>query len=187
MVTTTFGDVLVCSTPKSLEDFPSPESLKRKIVLSTKPPKQYLETKSSIKEDNGYIKEQKSSEESAWGKEIPNFVESLNLEEGSEHQEEDDHHHQDHNFQQNEPPEYKHLIAIRAEKMKGGLKAWLRVKSQKAHRVSLNEEKLEKAVITHGTDIVRLAQNLHLSYVKQIYCHNADFKGFGVSDLTTET
>lgn len=57
--------------------------------------------------------------------------------------------------QHNAAPEYKQLIAIRAEKMKGGIKAWLRVDSQKAHRVSLNEEKLENAVKTHGTDIVR--------------------------------
>lgn len=177
MVTTTFGDILVCSTPESLQDFPSPESLKRKIVLSTKPPKEYLEIKSSIKEDSGSIKEHKSSEESAWGKEIPDFVESFNLEEGSEHQEEGDrHHHENQNFQQNAPPEYKHLIAIRAEKMKGGLKAWLRVNSEKAHRVSLNEEKLEKAVITHGTDIVRFNhRNLMRVYPKATRIDSSNF------------
>lgn len=36
MVTKTFGDMLYL--PENLDEFPSPESLKRKIMISTKPP-----------------------------------------------------------------------------------------------------------------------------------------------------
>lgn len=154
MVSEACGDVLVCSTSDSLQDFSSPESLKGRVIISTKPPKEYLETKSSKEEDEGSVKVHKSSEEIAWGKEISDLAVKLEREDG-EYQDEEDHQDENHGLQQNVPPEYKHLIAIRAEKMKGGIKAWLRVNSQKVHRVSLNEEKLENAVLTHGTEIVR--------------------------------
>ncbi|KAL0344461.1 UNVERIFIED_CONTAM: Phosphoinositide phospholipase C 2 [Sesamum radiatum] len=166
MVSETFGDILVVSTSESLLEFPSPESLKGRVIISTKPPKEFLERKGSNKEEDGSIKVHKSSEEAAWGKEISDFAATLSREYG-DYQEEDGHHDEDHNLQQNVAPEYKKLIAIRAEKMKGGIKAWLRVNSQKAHRVSLNEEKLEKAVVTHGTEIVRFTQrNLMRVYPK---------------------
>ncbi|KAL0426246.1 UNVERIFIED_CONTAM: Phosphoinositide phospholipase C 2 [Sesamum latifolium] len=166
MVSETFGDILVVSTSECLLEFPSPESLKGRVIISTKPPKEFLERKDSNKDEDSSIKVHKSSEEAAWGKEISDFAATLSREYG-EYQEEDDHQDEDHSLQQNVAPEYKKLIAIRAEKMKGGIKGWLRVNSQKAHRVSLNEEKLEKAVVTHGTEIVRFTQrNLMRVYPK---------------------
>lgn len=33
-----------------VEEFPSPDSLKRKILISTKPPKEYLESQSGVEE-----------------------------------------------------------------------------------------------------------------------------------------
>lgn len=57
--------------------------------------------------------------------------------------------------QQNEAPEYKRLIAIHAGKGKGGLDDWLKVDPNKVRRLSLSEQELEKAVITHGKEIVR--------------------------------
>lgn len=39
----TFGSTLF-HTNSELNQLPSPESLKKKIILSTKPPKEYLET-----------------------------------------------------------------------------------------------------------------------------------------------
>ncbi|KAG8377026.1 hypothetical protein BUALT_Bualt09G0125300 [Buddleja alternifolia] len=162
MVSKTFGGILFHSTSENLQDFPSPESLKGRIVISTKPPKKYTETK-SFKEDDGTIKVHKSSEEVVWGEEIPVFIERLDSKDKVYDRDEDE----NPNLQQNAAPEYEHLIAIRNEKMKGGIKAWLRVNSKNAHRVSLNEEKLEKAVLTHGTDIVRFNQrNLMRVYPK---------------------
>lgn len=55
----------------------------------------------------------------------------------------------------NEAPEYRHLIAIHAGKPKGGLEAWLKVDPDKVRRVSLSEQQLEKATVTHGKEIVR--------------------------------
>lgn len=52
-------------------------------------------------------------------------------------------------------PEYKGLIAIHAGKSKGGIDAWLKVDPEKVRRISLSEQQLEKAVITHGKEIVR--------------------------------
>lgn len=147
MVSEVFGDILVCATSESLQEFPSPESLKGRVVISTKPPKEYLETE---EKDDGSNKVHKSSEAAAWGKEISDLAVKFDQEDG-ENEDEDE----NYGSEQNAAPKYKELIAIRNEKMRGGIKAWLRVNSQKAHRVSLNEEKLEKAAPTHGTEIVR--------------------------------
>ena len=52
-------------------------------------------------------------------------------------------------------PEYKNLIAIHAGKPKGGIDACLKVDPEKVRRLSLSEQQLEKAVLTHGKQIVR--------------------------------
>lgn len=57
--------------------------------------------------------------------------------------------------EQNVAPEYKHLIAIHAGKPKGGLAECLKVDTDKVRRISLSEQQLEKAVVTHGKEIVR--------------------------------
>lgn len=43
MVTEIFGDMLYTNETENLEQFLSPESLKKKVLISTKPPKEYLE------------------------------------------------------------------------------------------------------------------------------------------------
>lgn len=45
MLTQTFGDMLFYPKSECLAEFPSPESLKHRIIISTKPPKEYLESK----------------------------------------------------------------------------------------------------------------------------------------------
>ena len=50
---------------------------------------------------------------------------------------------------------YKRLIAIHAGKPKGGLKEELKVELDKVRRLSLSEQALEKATMSHGTDVVR--------------------------------
>lgn len=49
MVTQTFGGMLYYPQSGCLAQFPSPESLKHRIIISTKPPKEYLES-SGIKQ-----------------------------------------------------------------------------------------------------------------------------------------
>ncbi|KAK1320963.1 Phosphoinositide phospholipase C 2 [Acorus calamus] len=69
MVTQTFGDMLFYPKSDGREEFPSPEELKMRITLSTKPPKEYLESKSVKDKDSGSIS-LKDDDEDAWGKEV---------------------------------------------------------------------------------------------------------------------
>jgi phosphatidylinositol phospholipase C delta len=67
MIKETFGDSLHLSESETMTEFPSPKDLKGKIIVSTKPPKEYLQTKSNKEESqNG-----DTEEESVWGEEIP--------------------------------------------------------------------------------------------------------------------
>ena len=79
MVTHTFGDVLFSSGSECSSEFPSPESLKRKIIISTKPPKEYLETKSIKERDDHSRKAKNLSEEAAWGKEVSDIADHLKI------------------------------------------------------------------------------------------------------------
>jgi phosphatidylinositol phospholipase C, delta len=45
MIKETFGDMLYVPSDEPMKEFPSPEDLKNKIIISTKPPKEYLECK----------------------------------------------------------------------------------------------------------------------------------------------
>lgn len=56
-------------------------------------------------------------------------------------------------------PEYKKLISIHAVKQKGGLESLLKGDSKRVARLSLKEQKLETAVRTRATDIIRLVIN----------------------------
>lgn len=161
MVTQTFGDILFSPGSECLKEFPSPESLKKRIIISTKPPKEYLEAKDMKENENGSSKG-KAGDEEAWGREVKS-TKSLNVaddkndpdEEENDDEEDDD---GDVNSQQIEAPEYKRLIAIHAGKPKGGLDECLKVDPDKVRRLSLSEQQLEKAVETHGKDIVRFTQ-----------------------------
>lgn len=72
MVTQTFGDILFCPSSESLKEFPSPDSLKRRIIISTKPPKEYLEAKEGQEKEES-VKGKSSGDEEAWGKEVPSL------------------------------------------------------------------------------------------------------------------
>lgn len=76
MITQTFGDILFCPAEECLKDFPSPESLKKRIIISTKPPKEYLEAKVA-KESEDASQKPKAADEEAWGSEVKN-MKSLN-------------------------------------------------------------------------------------------------------------
>lgn len=70
-------------------------------------------------------------------------------------------------LQQSAPPEYRRLIAIQSGKNKGGIKEWIRVDLDKVRRLSLSEQEFEKAIITHGQDIIR-----YLLDTFQLACFN---------------
>lgn len=71
MVVETFGDMLFYPDSESSNEFPSPEALKERIIISTKPPKEYLDAKNANKNDGDT--EEKVSDDEAWGKEVPDL------------------------------------------------------------------------------------------------------------------
>ncbi|KAJ4828028.1 hypothetical protein Tsubulata_035107 [Turnera subulata] len=162
MVTQTFGEILFTPGSESLKEFPSPESLKKRIIISTKPPKEYLEAK-EIKEQDSQ-KGQAAPDEEAWGKEVPGLKGSAvqddknQLDGDDDDGDEEDADEGDVKLPQNIAPEYKRLIAIHAGKPKGGLEDCLKVDPDKVRRLSLSEQQLEKAAETHGKEIVRFTQ-----------------------------
>lgn len=79
MVTGIFGDTLFYPQAESLSEFPSPESLKYRIIISTKPPKEYLESKDKKEKILNDGKE--SSEEETSGMETPDLVTDFEAEE----------------------------------------------------------------------------------------------------------
>ncbi|KAK3409793.1 hypothetical protein EUGRSUZ_J01884 [Eucalyptus grandis] len=140
IVTKTFESKLHRPDTDQLAEFPSPESLKRKILISTKPPKEYLERQSSMeKEYNSAQSEELSDKDSS-------------------NQDEEE---------KNVIPEYRHLIAIHAGKPKGRLVNSLRIDTSKVQRLSLSEQELEEISKENGQDLVRFTQkNLLRIYPK---------------------
>ncbi|XP_077245596.1 phosphoinositide phospholipase C 2-like isoform X2 [Tasmannia lanceolata] len=172
MVTQTFGEMLFIPEAECLEEFPSPEALKKRIIISTKPPKEYL----------GSRKEKDSTEEEAWGKEVPGLRAQLenddkNENDRSEHgRDEDDPNDFDRKFRQDSAPQYKRLISVKAGKLKGGLAESLKVDPNQVRRLSLSEQELGKAANSHGTGLVRFTQkNLLRIYPKGIRIDSSNY------------
>lgn len=73
MVLEVFGDILYYPDKDHLKEFPSPQDLKGRVLLSTKPPKEYLQAKdgnaATIKEDAKAA----ATDDAAWGKEVPDI------------------------------------------------------------------------------------------------------------------
>lgn len=65
MVTQTFGDMLYYPEAE-LKEFPPPEELKFRVIISTKPPKEYLEAKGT--KESSHL-EKKDAEDDIWGNE----------------------------------------------------------------------------------------------------------------------
>ncbi|XP_022890021.1 phosphoinositide phospholipase C 2-like [Olea europaea var. sylvestris] len=158
MITRTFGDMLFSPSSECLMELPSPESLKKRIIISTKPPKEYLEAKEFELRESSSKKFKDSGDDGAWGKEV-NFKAKVDDEKDDDLEREGDSNDDDDSkLHQTAEPEYKRLIAIHAGKGKGSISDWLRVDPDKVRRLSLSEQELEKAVINHGKDIVRFTQ-----------------------------
>ncbi|GLU18857.1 hypothetical protein SLE2022_351340 [Rubroshorea leprosula] len=178
MITTTFEDMLFFPGCEYLKEFPSPEELKYKIIISTKPPKQYHKV-ISIKEERNNSKKGRGW----WHLPLPlTFLTSLKRGSGASQkeplnlavdqededkidgdtsessQDDEDNDASDPGFIPSKAPEYKHLIAIHAGKPKGELKDALKVEPDQVKRLSLSEQKLEKVTASHGTDVVRFTQ-----------------------------
>ncbi|XP_022745764.1 phosphoinositide phospholipase C 2-like [Durio zibethinus] len=176
MVTQTFGDILFSPGSECLKEFPSPESLKKHIIISTKPPKEYLEAKEDKDKEND-SERGKASDEEAWGTEVSNPKGSHVADYKNDLDEEDEEDLDDGDkLQHNLAPEYKRLIAIHAGKPKGGLDECLMVEPDKVRRLSMSELQLEKAAATHGKQIVRFTQqNILRVYPKGIRFDSSNY------------
>ncbi|KAJ8769470.1 hypothetical protein K2173_002960 [Erythroxylum novogranatense] len=167
MISQTFGDILFAPGSECLKEFPSPESLKRRVIISTKPPKEYLEAK-EFKEKEGSQSGKETSEVKAWGREVSGFKSNIIDDDKNELDGDDDDDNDDNDgkddfegdtkTRKDIAPEYKRLIAIHAGKPKGGLDECLKVDPDKVRRLSLSEQKLEKAIVTHGREIIRFTR-----------------------------
>lgn len=176
MLTQTFGEMLHYPQGDCLAEFPSPESLKHQIIISTKPPKEYLEESKQIKDKGSILNSGKeSSEEDASGNEISDPT--AEPEESDSDQDDEDINPCDKKSSQKRAPEYKRLITIHAGKPKGGIKEALKVVANKVRRLSLSEQALEKAATNHGTDVVRFTQkNVLRVYPKGIRVTSSNYK-----------
>uniref|UniRef100_A0A0D6R555 Phosphoinositide phospholipase C n=1 Tax=Araucaria cunninghamii TaxID=56994 RepID=A0A0D6R555_ARACU len=167
MISQTFGELLYYPDSETMEEFPTPESLKGRILISTKPPKEYLESKPAEVEENEEKLKKKTPDEEPWGDEIPEYESNVANEGKNSHatgsiaeDSDDDEGSLQRNADKDAAPEYKRLITIRAGKPKGeSLKAALSVdEKQEVKRLSLSEPQLEKVASAHSKHLVRFTQ-----------------------------
>ncbi|XP_062155489.1 phosphoinositide phospholipase C 2-like [Alnus glutinosa] len=181
MLTQTFGDILFSPSEEYLKEFPSPEFLKKRIIISTKPPKEYLEAKEIKENDNDLQKGKALGDEGAWGREISNLKNTTVANDKSDLDEEDNIEVEDlddGDLKPHQPaaPQYKRIITIHAGKPKGGLQECFNVDPDKVRRLSLSEQQLEKAVVTYGKEIVRFTQrNILRVYPKGIRVDSSNY------------
>ncbi|KAK4779799.1 hypothetical protein SAY87_015905 [Trapa incisa] len=182
MLTETFGNMLYY--PKSeLKEFPSPEDMKYKIIVSTKPPKEYLEAKNA-QEEGDSCKEKVYDEDGV-------EKEALDVKANGQQDDESDFDASGHDQENADSddcelesctsvgPVYKSLIAIHAGKPKGSLKEALKVEIDKVRRLSLSEQALEKATESHSLKIVRFTQKNFLRiYPKGTRFNSSNYKPF---------
>ncbi|KAI3682128.1 hypothetical protein L2E82_50160 [Cichorium intybus] len=179
MITETFGSMLFLPESEILEELPTPESLKYRILISTKPPKEYLEAeddKNSNSKKSRISDDDDDDDDDSWSEE-PSRNGSYNekiLKSGCDRC--------DHDVDTEGKisplsPVYKRLIAIHAGKPKGGLKDALKVEKDKVRRLSLAEQALEKAVENHRHDVVRFSQkNILRIYPKGTRITSSNYK-----------
>lgn len=160
MVATIFGELLYRNDAENLEVFPSPGSLKRRILISTKPPKEYLDDESSTEREDSQKQGSSDEEqtENTYKKKL-GATDKVLLDED-----------EDQIF-----PEYRSLIAIHAGKPKGGINDCL-INTNTVRRLSLSEQELENAVKTHGAAIIRFTQrNLLRVYPKGMRLDSSNY------------
>ncbi|KAJ8528431.1 hypothetical protein K7X08_022123 [Anisodus acutangulus] len=174
-----FREMLYYPRSECLEEFPSPEELKHRIILSTKPPKEYLESKhhrdiesaSPVKKDSveGDILVKETSEVTTEEHEADYRSDT--------DQEDEDNDTSNNQSSQLGAPKYKRLIAIHAGKAKHGVKRALTDEIIKFNRLSLDEQALEKAATNHGKDLVRFTQrNILRVFPKGTRVTSSNFK-----------
>ncbi|XP_071696710.1 phosphoinositide phospholipase C 6-like isoform X2 [Rutidosis leptorrhynchoides] len=167
MITDIFGSMLYYPESTKFEELPNPESLKHRILISTKPPKEYLESKDDER-SSSHKNKVSDVDDDTWS-------EDRSYKSGSDYDVDTEELLKD--KKSCSSPVYKRLIAIHAGKPKGGLKDALKVEKDKVRRLSLSEQALEKAVENHGQDVVRFTQkNILRIYPKGTRITSSNYK-----------
>ncbi|KAK1434840.1 hypothetical protein QVD17_00594 [Tagetes erecta] len=139
MVKDTFGDMLLYSRKDyEITKLPSPADLKKKIIISTKPPNE-SDSETNTPQKNVLLS---TISDCFQGKDSSDEI--------SKHEEIE---------MEGEVPEYKDLIALHAVKHKGNVRDSLHVEPNKVTRLSLSEEVIVEASKEHGQQIVRFTQD----------------------------
>eukprot|EP00250_Pteridium_aquilinum_P034375 c7499_g1_i1 orf=528-2273(+) len=166
----TFGSILYQpENSEGMKEFPSPESLKRRILISTKPPKEYLGAGNSTvpKQDHRKMgaEELKTEKKSIWGEEISSLRHhekdvGVSAEEGHEEDDSDEESRPSERRQEEHvSSEYKRLITIHAGKPKGkSLVDSLKIE-ECVKRVSLSEAQLTKVAESDPSAVVQFTHN----------------------------
>ncbi|BAT81119.1 hypothetical protein VIGAN_03077700 [Vigna angularis var. angularis] len=183
MVTQIFGEVLYYPGEECcLTEFPSPKSLKNRVIISTKPPRERFQS-NQIKDNSNcpMLNESESSEEESFGNASPNSsrneVETEDTQNGSDR---DEGSISASEYDQKPylecSPDYKRIITIHNRKLKGCLKDKLRTEGE-VRRLSWSENTLEKASESHGADILRFTQkNILRVYPSAMRVKSTNFK-----------
>lgn len=157
MIRETFGDLLYVPSSDTLNEFPSPEALMKRIIISTKPPEEFKEFLKAQGNQNESEKAAKLAEEVSLKRADSNADDSDGKDELDE-EDDDISEEEDPKFQTDTACEYRKLITIHAGKPKGHLRDALKVDLNKCRRLSLSETQLSKATISHGADIIRFTE-----------------------------
>lgn len=159
MINETFQEMLFIPECDCLKEFPSPEELKYRIMISTKPPEKHpQEATSTQQEKSNKQKEKGLGTFICGGGSSPKDEDKTDGNASESSQEDEDNDTFEGRSVPAKAPEYKRLIAIPAGKPKGGLDNALKVEPDKVRRLSLSEPKLEKVTETRGKDVVRFTQ-----------------------------
>ncbi|XP_011623006.2 phosphoinositide phospholipase C 2 isoform X2 [Amborella trichopoda] len=186
MVYWIFGRMLFYPMSGKLEEYPSPKDLMNRILLSTKPPKEYLETEIQAKV-------RQNEKQDAWGNEISNIkaghkTDTENVLEPSHPPPSDSYNSEDEDARVDDDgivqekmgedavPEFGKLITIRAGKPKEDLKYALELEEKHARRVSLSEPQLEDIAESHPAVVVSFTKrNILRIYPKGLRVDSSNF------------
>ncbi|KAK2636702.1 hypothetical protein Ddye_031494 [Dipteronia dyeriana] len=128
MVMNVFGEMLYRLGIDCLEKFPSPKSLKKRVLISTKPPEKFQNLKPSQNKEHPKIDKQGQVDDDE-------FIEEVDEEKVA--------------------PKYRNLIAIHAMKLKGRLdNIFQDIVRNKARRLSMSEQQLENAVTKNNETVI---------------------------------
>ncbi|XP_013747362.2 phosphoinositide phospholipase C 6-like [Brassica napus] len=177
MATKIFGQMLYYPESDSLEEFPSPASLLHRIIISTKPPKEYLESRNPLVKQKDNSNVSPSSEEETPEKEEIQTLESMLSYDDYETKSDSDQQEEEEEASEEQKPVYKRLITIHAGKPKGSVKEEMKVAVDKVRRLSLSEQELDRTCSSNSQDVVRFTQkNLLRIYPKGTRINSSNYK-----------